>query len=409
MRSFTRRLAFAVLLASLCLHARAGAQLFDDVSREWFNEKFASILSYDKQLTRNPQNFLYATCDDSGLPKQMDCEFVLNYLNASADEPINLTCAVKLIASAEGRNVKTNLRMESLGGSSVLFSWTESTRDLLEVYEKFGVLRMSTCEVVYSREFYKNLTRQPLALVTYDNAFEIIDYSNDSCSPDVCRVTYDNEINLESYSSLPGNLTFWQLLPVDHRSLADGYFALGGNVSIAVVASYIGVTGEARHLMTLPSFLQQYHIAGYARGKFGICLNLERDKFKCVQLDTNANKLIDRDFDLDSEQKILAVHNLKGGGFLLLVGRCSDYFDFFSCKNVQGLKIVSGHGSPVPVEVPGPDFECEHRVFFSGALRIFESDDAYCFYYSVACGRIENGKDSKSLKFSRKCTRISSQ
>lgn len=395
MRSFTNLIVLVIL-------AYSKAQVFNDISKEWLINK-PSFLFYDRQLTRNPRTFIHATCNYFKNSTERDCNFVLSYLNSADDDPNNLTCSNYFIA-AENRIIKNNFKMESLGEDSVVFSWSESDNNT-NIYEKINIIHMSSCEVTYTKEIYRNLNNNRTLtwmLVTYNNAIEIIDYNNESCGLDVCKTAYDNEKNLESYSTIPGgNLTFLQLIPLNRESLSNGYFAFSYERLLALIVYYVDKIGNIRHIMTLPAFAE-YNIAGYARGKFGLCYYFKDSAFKCAQLDTNANLLLNKQIDVKQGEKILAVHNLKEGGFLLLVGSCTDPFDTFSCDETRGIYINSD-GVLRKVNAPRPVFNCQ-RIQHSNSLRIFQTSDGFCFYYSTIC--LQENTGSRTIKFSRKCSKI---
>lgn len=398
------------LAVLICLNANSKAEILDDVSKEWIIQKPDTILVLDKQHIKNPQTFIYASCNSSALPKKLDCEFVLYYLNTLDGEPNNLTCAINLFSS-ENKSIKKNLRLESLGKDSVVFSWLESNDDqsILDIHEKVRVLHMPSCEISYSKDIEG--IRKSLTIVSYDNAFDIIDHGNKSCGS-ICKLNYDNEKHLESYSTLPSNPNFWQLIPTNCHSSLDGYFALGGDMFRSLNVSHISHTGETKHLITLAVSQGGYSIARYSRGEFGICFNHEVDSTECVQVDIDGNKVLNQKVYHHDNDNVLSVHNVKNG-LLVLVGKCKNVFDTFSCfpnkkkysnNHIMGSKVTKDNVR-TPFEIPRPDFNCKtkNRESGSGSLKIFESDDRYCFYYSVVCNEIKKEVSVRTLKFSRKC------
>lgn len=380
------------ITAVLCLQCILAKDLkVDKLKQEWL-VKGNNLVVYDKMLAKTFRTFLYAVCDDSSSPNQLNCDFVLEKYMSIKNERKNFTCSRKIVAP-KNRKIVKDLRVEKFEVDSMFFSWTE--KEGRRSYLKYGFIYMPYCELVHTGEII-NSDERAEKFIMYRNTFDVVDYNSKSCESEVCRLTHTQAGKpFGKPEFFPDFFRAKSIQPVQFDGPNEGFFALAdyGNT---LWAMHVSEHGDVTPLQTIPN--EKFWHPRVAYERFGVCYSLEANKVQCSQIDFNLRWLMNTTVVLEETQKLVAVFNMNSDGMLLLTGQCEDESNVFSCSSLSAFKVHENGQKSEPYDVPIPDFDCQPRPGTT-SVDIKQNGPTDCFFFAGICE--QNG--SSSIKFNRRC------
>lgn len=372
----------------------AGNLQVDKLKQEWLIEE-KNIVVYDKALAKTFRTFLYAICDDSSLPNEMKCDFILEKYMTIKNERKNFSCNMTIVAP-KNRKILKDLKVEKFEVDSIFYSWveTEGSRS----YLKYSFVYMPYCKLVHTGEIINN-DKNTEKFIMYRNTFDVLDYNSRSCGSDVCRLSHTQGGKPFSNSEpFPDFFKAWSIKPVQFDGPSEGFFAMANN-GATPSAMHVSESGNVTPLQKVPN--KKYWYPRYAYERFGLCYSLEKNKVQCSQIDFNLKKLMNTTVLLKNNYEVISVFNMNSDGMLLLTGQCQDETDVFSCTRLSAFKVHENGRQEKPYDVPIPDFGCQPRAGTT-SVDIKQVGITDCFYFAGICDG-KGIKNSSNIKFNRRC------
>lgn len=376
---------------------------------------FEKELSFrDKQIilaqpfiTEN-ESFVYAIC--APLLKTFDEK----HCNVSIETPafVNATykdtCTVNFKPDNPNLETLSKLELYAYGDDKVVFSWSVRDRDYHPKESRVRIVDMSSCKSVDLQVPGEEV----MYVATYQNNLDVLLVNKTFCGGKSCRQTYNAEgKKIVDAKPLLQNYKYKRIEPIKSRSFDKSIVAL---VSLEEDKDRlervfkIAADGKGTELSSYDprsvarvSFSDGYDL-------FGFCTVSANTRVNCRQYDAKVNIKMNVNVDFKDQASFglgyvrwIQVHNLPGGGILLLTGSSSGpdgtHFQEFSL-----MKIHQDGKKDRPLAIDGLNLQCTRIQ----SLRVAVTEnnvDEYCFHF--ACKRHLFAEDlvSNDLQLVTKC------
>ncbi|XP_014209898.1 uncharacterized protein LOC106640388 [Copidosoma floridanum] len=347
----------------------------DTYHEEWTFQKKEIILSRDlstrESNSAGENSFLYALCEDGHWKPTKTCNVVVEHYTPE-HITYRSTCRLNLATGKESRMIGRNFILTHLGNTNrALFAWLDRERTnwaAHEVYLCVRVVDWSSCkstDVKIPIDPQNDLVDEIVFnnVLARDDTFEVFFNGKELCRTGRCKMTFnaDGQRIGQPESFLPKEeLTtpLSMVLPVSNSTAFKGYFVIEWT-SKTLAVKLVGADGSAKEATRV--LLEGYTNFGVSSGfeVFGVCwLPMHGDAtVKCAQIDSGGEVILNVTLNFGYRVMLVRMHNLVGGGFLLLQLGCTDDFcvgyKTFFVSRIRG----NGRHDNRPLEISGIDLD----------------------------------------------------
>ncbi|KAJ8667327.1 hypothetical protein QAD02_008989 [Eretmocerus hayati] len=295
--------------------------------------------------------------------------------------------------------------LEPLTSTQILLKWSEIF--MYHLYVRVILVDMKDCSHTRMR-FHEDMRKGHLFgnLVVHHDTFDVLIADDQLCGSEKCRITF-NKLGERIGVPMPFQTAFEGVMTTcisEYRKGHRGFFVLGFDNANPKQNRYklthVSETGIEKHLTTFQKHRHQYAAISSSHHRYGICVMLMYStELQCLQYDMNAKIMMNQRMMLSKNSTLLGVHNMAGGGLVLLTSDCYQAQGFFYiCRDFMLNKLHKDGHLDSMFTIANHNFLCDMSSR-NTRMQVFEGAGEYCFFLTCMYQDRSWGLDEISFKF----------
>ncbi|KAJ8680338.1 hypothetical protein QAD02_016125 [Eretmocerus hayati] len=363
-------------------------------------------------LDGNNSKYFLTTCNIERLPEETYCNLLTDIMSTASDEP----CKFK-IKHHEDQNLifePFSLKMAVFSGTNeALIQWKERNRHFDDgiIHNYAAILAISSCKMEPLSYTHYNHSQEAsetfVDSIIYASMFDLIISDPNRCDGlSTCKISFDTKgTQVGRPISFPVKHGLKRIMSASPTSPSNGLFLLADEIVGKHTWDFKYMSGSGSAVKDIFSTIK-FHTKGLsivhsnANRNLTIC-GIIPGKIHCEQYKLGA---VDSaiNFTMEDNSRVIAVHSLSGGGFLIL---SIDYEDrrHPTSRHLYVTKIDT-HERVKKFDAIDISLDCGEDL---DRINIVVNDrkfNSFCFHLSCASESLEDGARSNStFQVSERC------